>query len=82
MIHVYLYGGVRVADLFGFLCCSCCFSCFRLVCLVLSVSLDCKFSIAPLVFADVYLLNFKILITWNFMRNRMAVPTRWAVGTH
>ena len=45
---------VRVAHLFNFLCGVFCFACLRPVlvctCIVLLVSLDCPFSIAPYVF--------------------------------
>jgi hypothetical protein len=37
------------------LCCIWCFVCLRLVCLLLPVSLDCPFLIAPSVFSNVYL---------------------------
>ena len=54
-----VYGRVRVARLFSFLCCV--LFVFGLVCPMLRVSLNCPFSIASSVFSNVYLnLNFGI----------------------
>ena len=46
---LFVYSGVQHK-----LCCVFCFVCFRLVCSVLSVSLDCSFLVALSVFSNVY----------------------------
>ena len=49
VLCLFTYGGVR-----HMLCCAFVFIFLRLVCTVLSVSLDCPFLIAPSVFSNVY----------------------------
>ena len=65
-----VFGGVRVAHHFSFLCCVVflCFVCLRLclVCPMLPVSLDCPLLFAPSVFSDIlFVLGYphKILCT-------------------
>ena len=67
-VHTHFFGGVRVANLFSFLCCS--IMCLYVLSYVLSVSLDCPLLITTSVFSNVYLYYFTywILFQWLNMK--------------